>query len=260
MKKPNISIFGILKLALALGIIIPMGCATTTETPPVNTPTKVTYTNGTTYTYTYNARDTSDKVDNTVATDTITSTVIDTNQTYLGMSNVTILLNTHSTAGTAPDTTFIAQDTASFWHYNYGLESLNNNPKILNIIGSPIQMGWVLQAKFTASPGDAWTAANNNNLKINVPGLGQVSATVVISAVTESDTTISVNGASVSAKHVFQTVTLTALGQPLVTTADTYVATSVGVTINIVHTAHINITGLYTGPVNGSQTVMVKHS
>jgi len=251
----NLRIFGILTLALVAG------CATSTQpVQPTSSQTQVNYTKGKTYTYQYNARDTSDNVTYTPATDTITTTVIDTNQTYLGMSNVTILLNTHSTVGTSPDTTYISQDSANFWHYNYGLESLNNNPKILNIIGSPIQMGWVLQAKFNANTGDKWTAANNNNLKINVPGLGQVAATVVISAVAQNDTTISINGASVTAKHVFQTVTLTALNQPLVTTTDTYVATSVGVTINIVHTAHINIPGLYTGPVNGSQTVMVKHS
>jgi hypothetical protein len=250
MKHSNLHIFGILILALA------GGCATPTQPVPPNP--QVSYTQNATYNYLDNVRDTTDKPVSST-TDTVTSTVIGTNTTYLGMSNVTIIRNAH-TNGSVPDTTYISQNNGDFWHYNYGLEAINNNSSITSQIGGPVEIGWVLQAKFNAVAGDKWVAANDNSLWITVPTLGKVNAAVVDNAVEQSDTLITINGSNVFSKHILHTVTLTALGDPLVNTVDAYVASSVGVTLNIVHRTNVNITGVYRGPVKGSQSLMIKHS
>jgi hypothetical protein len=54
------------------------------------------------------------------------------------------------------------------------------------------------------------------------------------------------------------TLTLSALNNSLTTTVDTYVATSEGVTFYVVHTANVNITGVYSGPAKGNQTLLIK--
>jgi hypothetical protein len=251
MKRTNIHIFGILMLALAVGTVIP-GCSTSTT--PVTTPSQVNYTQAATYTYLYNSRSNSDMVDTTIATDTIKSTVLVANTSYQGMSNVTIIRNVHSN-GSNPDTTYIAQNNGEFWHYNYGLEAINNNTSITALIGGQIQIGWVLQAKLNSVVGDTWTAANDSTLSID--GL---TARVKITSVEQADTSITVSGNSVFSKHVTHTVTITsALTTPIVSTVDAYVATSVGVTFNVVHSANISAS-FYTGPVKGNQTLMINHS
>ncbi len=261
MKRSNLPVFSIFLLVFAAG------CSSNVA-PPAVTPTTyphVTYSDSTKYTYHSNARDTSSgNFDQPIysSTDTITSTVVATNQTYMSMSNVTILVNHHSKANTPNDTTYIAQDSGNFWHYNYGLEAVNNNANIIKVIGSPVEVGWVLQAKLSAVAGDTWTAVNNQNLSIKI-GSTPIAATAVIKAVERSDTSISVQGSLVTAKHATDTVTLTASifpNNPIVTTVDTYVAASVGVTLNIVHSAQVNLPQLYNGPVEGSQSLLVGHS
>jgi hypothetical protein len=247
MKRTNLYILGILTLAF-IG-----GCSSSTT--PINGPTQVTYTQSSNYKYLYNMRNAADAVDTTVATDTITSTVVATNIPYQGMSNVTELINIH-TNGANPDTTYIAQSNGQFWHYNYGLEAINNNSSFTAVLGGQIQIGWVLQANFNAVAGNKWIASDTS-VRVNAPVIGSTSATVVDSATEQADTSIAVNGSLVFSKHSLHKVVLTALGSPLTTTVDAYVATSEGVTLNIVHTANINAS-FYNGPVKGSQTLLIK--
>jgi hypothetical protein len=131
-------------------------------------------------------------VDTTVATDTITSTVVATNTSYEGMSNVTILINIH-TNGSNPDTTYIAQNNGNFWHYDYGLEAINNNSSFTAVLGGQIQIGWVLQANFNAVAGNKWVAADTS-MRIDAPLVGSTPVTVVDSATEQADTSITVNG------------------------------------------------------------------
>src|ERR1017187_1520287 len=185
MKRTNLHIFGILMLALA------GGCSTSTT--PVPPTLQVNYTQNAIYKYLDNTRNSSDMVDTTVANDTVTSTVIVANTSYKGMSNVTELINTHSN-GSKQDTTYISQSNGEFWHYNYGLEAINNNASITNLTGGQIQIGWVLQANFNVIAGDKWVAANDSTLRLTVPLVGSIAATLVDTAIEQNDTSITING------------------------------------------------------------------
>ena len=232
------------------------GCSS--STPPTPAPSQVNYTQNAIYKYLDNTRNSSDMVDTTVANDTVTSTVIVANTSYKGMSNVTELINTHSN-GSKQDTTYISQNNGEFWHYNYGLEAINNNASITNLIGGQVDIGWVLQANFNAVAGDKWVAANDSTLRLTVPVAGSIAATVVDTAVEKSDTSITINGSNVFSKHSLHTVTLTPTGfAPVVTTVDAYVASSAGVTLNILHTTNVKFPGLYSGPVKGNQSLLIK--
>src|SRR5438552_1976052 len=93
------------------------GCSST-DTPLPPTYPHITYVKETTYTYYQVALDSSGKV---VAGsgDTIQSTVIDTALLFHGKI-ATVFANTHTLKNTPNDTTYIAQDSGHFWHYNYG--------------------------------------------------------------------------------------------------------------------------------------------
>src|SRR5579883_1523187 len=228
-----------------------LGCGTPTQTA-VNSSNQVNYNKGTSYTFKQNQLDTAGGTygqDKPIpsSTDTVTSTVVATNQTVYGKSNVTVLVNTHS-SGASADTTYISQDdNGNYWHYNYGLEAVNNNQAVLRVI-QPIQAGWVLQSKLNANAGDTWTA---DSTVLNIMGANNTpllsNALVKITAVEQADTSIVVQGSSVTAKHAIHTVSInTGLGAPITSTVDTYVSANAGVVVNVVHSAHITSL-LFTG-------------
>ncbi|MDP4198253.1 MAG: hypothetical protein Q8902_01630 [Bacteroidota bacterium] len=235
--------------------LIYAGCSSSTSNPPPVTPSQVHYAAGSDYRYTQNRRDTSggafgnDGVDPTKA-DTITSVVLATNQTFqFDTSDVTIIQNTHtsSVTGAQKDTTDIAQENGNYWHYNYGLEGLSS------VLAEPV--GWVLQAKFGAKPGDTWVAVHNNAVKTKY----QVNADVLINALEMNDTTIS----GIAVKHVQHSVTISAVGQTIAGTIDTYVSPEFGMVRNTVHSSRvaINLPSIISvnQQVSGSETVMVSH-
>ncbi len=241
---------------LALAMSSFQGCSSSTSTPNPVTPTSVTYTVNAAYTYKQNRLDTAngaygqDKMDPTM-TDTITSTVVALNQTFQLKTGVTYIQNKHSLTGLM-DTTYIAQENGNYWHYNYGLESVNNNPAVIGFIGAPVQNGWVLQAKLGAVKGDTWLS---DSTTVTIGSFGN--ADLTLHAVEQADTTIMVNGASVAAKHVFHTLVL----KSFVTVTgyvDTYVSASTGMTLNVVHSSAA-IPPVYNKQISGSQTLLLSH-
>jgi hypothetical protein len=236
----------------ATALIALAGCSYDgTSTMPE--PTKVTYTKGTTYTY-YETRIDSSDAPIQGTGDTITSKVVVADTSLLGKSHVTILANTHSN-GSANDTTYIAQDSGNFWHYNYGLESYNTNPQILSFNGGkPLVCGWVLQGKLTAQQGNAWEAIHTS---IALP-LGSID--LKDDAQEAADEKLTVNGATVTTKHSLHQVTasnvlLGSVSGPV----DTYVAADFGVVRNVVHLATGTVNG---GAIrlDGRQTILLKKS
>ncbi|HEY3874369.1 MAG TPA: hypothetical protein VGM92_02750 [Candidatus Kapabacteria bacterium] len=229
------------KLAIwSIPILVTMafaGCSNTVTTPTNNT--QVSYTKGDSYGYhAFVLNATSGQPSGT--TDTITSTIAATDGTFDSMVNVTTILNshTHPASGTSLDTTYISQNNGNFYHYNYGLEALNNDAAVLAIAnsGKSIEVGWVLQAKLSANSGDKWIGVNDT-LSLNSPTLGgAVTAYLTDNVTEEGDTTISVNNSPVVTKHSVHNISLSIPGSfSAEETVDTYVSVADGTVLNIDH-------------------------
>lgn len=213
---------------LALGLAA--GCASSTG--PTSAP-QVNYQQGHSYVYTAQTLDATTGQP-TGTPDTITSTVVSSGSaSYQGMSGVTEFQNvhTHPATGTDTDMTYIAQSNGSYWHYNYGVESLNSNATVVNTAnaGKPINAGWVLQAKLGANAGDTWVAADTTL----VLALG--TATLTDNVTEANDTSIMVNGSAVTAKHAVHQVKLNAGIMTATEQIDTYVSVEDGIVIDIDH-------------------------
>jgi hypothetical protein len=237
----------------ATALIALAGCSYDgTSTMPA--PTKVTYTKGTTYTY-YEEKIDSNDAPVQGSGDTVTSRVVIADTTYLGKTHVTILVNSHSN-GTADDSTFIAQDSGNFWHYNYGLESANTNQSILSFNnGKPIVTGWVLQGKMEAASGTKWAA--NTKSVVNIGSLG---AAFADTAVEQSDANINVNGTNVVTKHAVHNVQVSSsfpVAASVKGIADTYISANYGVVKNIVHSAKVSL-GTGELQAQGTQTFLLR--
>jgi hypothetical protein len=237
MKRTNLHIFGMIMLALA------GGCSTSTTVNPSST--QVNYTQGTVYTYTSYKLDTQDNIILS-SIDTITSTVSAVGQSSMGMTNVTILQNTHS-SGLSPDVTYIAQVSGNFYHFDYGLESINKLPAVVGLLGDTINTGWVLQSELQAMAGTKWIA-KDTTYAVTKPIAGNIALTINAAEVGDSSMTITGNP-STTAKHVSDTVNLEGLGSTL---ADTYVSPDYGVVFTYQHGA----TTQY-GFVAGNKTTLV---
>jgi hypothetical protein len=227
MKQSILYISGMLLLTFAAG------CSSNVA-PPTTYP-QVTYTQGASYIY--YSQNLNATTGDTIAGsgDTITSTVIATGTSYQGMSNVTEIQNTHSNPGTGValmDTTYIAQSNGDYWHYNYGLESLNTNQLVLNYNGGKkLIAGWVLQAKLSATAGTSWIAADTQI------AVGSASAKLLDTAKEATDTTIIVGSAQITTKHAVHDLNLNAVIATGGGSVDTYVSQDDGPVLNIVHPA-----------------------
>ncbi|GEM_PF-2795898 len=231
MKRTFLSIAG-------LAIAVLSGCSGPT-TPTVNNPPQVNYAVQTKYVYTQQTLD-ANSGQRTGTVDTITATVVATNFAYQGKTNVTEFVNTHSN-GSEPDTSYIAQDSGRFWHYNYGLESLNENSAVLAAIGKPVQDGWVLQAEFNVAAGASWVGADTSlsatfrGIPLHATLLDSVSETTDTNIVSvRSSTGTALNFAAGHAVHHVTLQGLSGSGQN-----DTYVSEQYGPVVDIVNPSTI---------------------
>ena len=241
MKRSILYFSGMLLLTFAAG------CSSNVA-PPATSP-QVNYVKDSTYLYTQQSLDTADRPVGQV--DTITSTIVATDTTYFGMSNVTVIQNRHS-SGAAMDTTYIAQESGDYWHYNYGLESANTNAVVLGYNNNkPLNAGWVLQAKLGAAEGEKWQAANT---PVTV---GSLTPTLIDTATEASDANVNVEGSSINAKHAVHAINLTTIGASVIGTVDTYVSASDGMVQNIVHAARVTL-GTSTIWASGTETILIK--
>ena len=119
MNRSKFHVFAIILLVFAAG------CSSNVAPPANVTYPQVNYVKGSAYIY-YAQNLSTSGVPVAGSGDTITSTVIDTAISYQGMTGVTRIQNKH-TNPVSTDTTYIAQTNGNYWHYNYGLEMLNEN-------------------------------------------------------------------------------------------------------------------------------------
>ncbi len=219
MKRSNFAI-------LAISVVFAAGCSSSNVPGP---PTQVNYVQGGTYVYYAQDLDKNTGQPTPGSGDTITSVVLQTGISYQSMSNVTEIQNTH-TNPVSMDTTYISQSNGNYWHYNYGLELLNENPTVLaSNKGNPLIAGWVLQAKFSANVSDRWAAVGT---PITFAGqTGELTDT----ATEANDTSFAVDSSSVSAKHSAHALEITSLFVSASGSADTYVSVLDGPVIDIIH-------------------------
>lgn len=229
MTRPILYVSALLALGLAAG------CSNSPTGP--GSSTQVNYAKGQTYIYYAQVLDKS--TGDTVAGsgDTVTSVVLATGMTYPAgsvYSNVAEIQNTHTrpASGDTVDTTYIDQSNGDYWHYNYGVQTINGNTALLAAInnGNPIQVGWVLQSKFSANPGDKWSAMNDT---IHLPNFG--SAVITDTATESNDTSITVGTSQVVAKHSVHRVILNAGLVSATETVDTYLSTQDGIVLDVDH-------------------------
>jgi hypothetical protein len=174
--------------------------------------------------------------------DTITSKVLATDTVYQGKSNVTVIQNSH-TNPVSVDTTYIAQDSGNYWHYNYGLESLNKNAAVLAYNHQkPIVGGWVLQAKLAATDSEKWIAADTTIT------IGTATPLLTDSVIESIDTAIGTDSLppltiikpteqliSILTKHSVHIVNFNAGLIQARGPVDTYVSAQYGQVLNIFH-------------------------
>lgn len=234
------------------------GCSSTTE-PTNNTPSTVSFTQNAKFTYTEQRRDTTggtygnDGIDPT-STDTVHSTVVDTNMSIYGKTHVVAIYN-HRTRN-ENDTAYIWQDgSGNVYRYNYGADILNNIGAVTLALGHRLEVGWVLQAKMSASTGTGWIAARDTE---NITLLGQ-SAIVTIrdSATRVADTTITVAGSTTTCVHTVHSVAVTLSSLPVATVRLDNYESATGEVRNTVHTFAVSIPTQPVVQVSGQERVMI---
>ncbi len=233
MKRSYFAILGSLILTIA-------GGCSNSPTPPPSTPTtpQVNYVAGSAYVYYAQNLNATTGEPIPGSGDTITSRVLTTDTVYQGKSNVTVIQNTH-TNPVSVDTTYIAQDSGNYWHYNYGLESLNKNAAVLAYNHQkPIIGGWVLQAKLAATDSEKWIAADTTIT------IGSATPLLTDSVTELNDTTFdtlvkpneqTATNSPISAKHSVHIVNFNAGLIQARGPVDTYVSAQYGQVLNIFH-------------------------
>jgi hypothetical protein len=228
-------------------LIVVTGCSTSVTPPPAP---QVNYVQN--QKYIYYAQELNATTGDTVAGsgDTITSVVLATGISYQGMNGVTEIQNTHThpISSNPMDTTYIAQSNGNFWHYNYGIEILNSSSAVLNDVnnGNQIKAGWVLQAQLSDGPGTTWAAADTTL------SLAVGSVILTDTATEATDTSITVAGAAVFAKHSAHNVVLNAGLIKATLKADTYVSSTDGPVLDIDHPTTLELT-----PTPGRITILL---
>jgi len=166
-------------------------------------------------------------------------------------------VNTHSNSAPA-DTTYEFQDSSYLYTYNYGLTALNNNQGIIGVLGHKIDGGWVLQSKLSAAAGTTWQADS-----IRMPlvyGPLNTTVTVIDKATQQADTSVTVKGKTMVAKHTVHSVSAYIFLGSNITIAtmpiDTYVTLEEGMVLNVAHSFVITVPTLTTAQVMGQYTQM----
>jgi hypothetical protein len=243
-----------------LGASLTMLSCSNTTTPPSSDGT-VHYTMNARYTYNQDILDTAgpttqkDQRDSSNR-DHITSTVINTNASFGNKNGVVEIENIHT--GGSRDTVRGYQESGNLYVWNYGTGSLLSNPIIVAYTGHAIDIGWVLQSKLNASAGTTWQA-DSTSIPITYANLNGNLVSVDM-ATEEQDTTVTISGKQMVAKHSHHTITATiypSFGGSFALAAvpvDTYVTVEEGLVLNILHSftiseplsASIQVEGIYT--------------
>jgi hypothetical protein len=133
--------------------------------------------------------------------------IVDTGITYKGKDHVTRIV-----AFMTPnpnDTNYFYQDAnGDLYRYNFGFTILNQFPYLVNAIGSPVDVGWVLAAKITANEGTQW-AAKSDSVLVQFAG---IEVYLTSQGIMMGDTTFTIGTEQIKARHARNTVTAKTAG------------------------------------------------
>ncbi len=170
-------------------------------------------------------------------------------------NNVKAVKSVFST--TPPDTSFYYQDAnGDLYRYNYGFSALNNYPLLLQYVGHPVDVGWVLIAKPGSPAGTTWVGKKDSVFVPAFFGWFQLQD----QATTMDDTTFVVsNGKDTTLKaiHVRHNVTIHSAGNEILGSifVDTYFSPDLGLTIEDFY-HYSTITGALKQKNQGSLKIM----
>ncbi len=175
---------------------------------------------------------------------------IDTALTYKGFSNVTRMIF----ASNQPDTNYYYQDASgNVWRYNYGFNILNKFQFLVNALGGPVDVGWVLVAKPGATDGTTWIGKSDSTI---VQSLG-FKVYFTDNATVMNDTVITVSSDAITTQHIRHVILASTFGTTGTVNIDTYVSPELGTTVmDFFH--HSKIVGGYNLQARGSQKIMVQ--
>ena len=241
------------------------GCSTTTE-PPVTSAdsTTVSFAAQSKMTFYEQRLDTAngdygqDQPDPT-STDSVHSTVVDTNASIYGKTHVVVIYNARTR--NLSDTTYLWQDgQGNIYEYNYGVDILNNLDGLVAYLGHKLSVGWVLQAKLNsaATTGTTWVAARDTE-HVTIPQFPiPIEVDIADNATKLADTTVMVGANSVNAVHTRHVVTAnSALGVLATVNIDNYMSRKYGTVTNVAHSFMVGAP--FNQWVSGHLRVMAQH-
>jgi hypothetical protein len=262
---------------LVASIFVLQGCSSS-PTPPPTTTTTVNFTQNSQYTYhrdhldTASATTTKDQRDSS-SRDNITSTVVTTSAAVGGRTSVVDLKNSHSQSGTTwTDDSYFFQESSKLYHYNFGLDLVNaaiqSNATLKSVFTNPadttkdtINAGWVVEADLNAVAGATWNAGSSTK-EVFVPIHTNVHS--VDQATEQADTTITISGNPLKAKHVLHSITISAdisvpatvLGTIMI---DSYITLEAGNVLNIIHSTTLTAPTIFNVQMSGQYTEMTSY-
>jgi len=135
--------------------------------------------------------------------------IVDTGLTYMGKNHVARVVFYDTTLTPPNETYYFYQDpNGDLYRYNFGFNLLNQFTFLTQLIGSQVDVGWVLAAKMTSAEGTKWTARTDSvliqayNTEVYLVSQGQMLA----------DTVFLVGAESIKARHSRNVVTASTAG------------------------------------------------
>lgn len=189
----------------------------------------------------------------------VQETIKDTGLTYQGKSGVSRHVIYYPVSGRRDTAYYCQEANGDLYRYNYGFSLLNNFADLVAAIGQPIDMGWVLVAKFGKKEGATWVAKDSS---LTVQFLGKP-VFFKSNATMLADTSIVVGTETISCRQAEHVITATASIASAndvngIIRARTYISAKYGkVVLDFVKSG--NFTGIYTGKVRGVYKVMTSH-
>ncbi len=159
--------------------------------------------------------------------------VTDTGLSYQGKSHVTKII-TYQGNNNPIDSNYFYQDpNGDLYRYNFGFSILNQFTYLTQVIGSNVDVGWVLAAKLTSGNGTTWVAGTDS---VSVQSLG-VEVYLKSEGQMMNDTTFLIGTTTVNARHSRNTVTATAgtgvapYGESGIVILDSYYSTDINAVV-----------------------------
>jgi hypothetical protein len=195
---------------------------------PSNEPTKITFTQNATATYSSTQLDSAENNLNhpmTEGRDTLVQTTVSTNFSYAGKTGVTMKVN-HYLAKNERDTTYFWQDeNDNLYIYNFGLD-LVNGPTAQAILNQRIDAGWVLAANMKSAANANWIAVDKDFTLVNA---NNITARVKDAVTANGSTNLVIDGRTIPTKKFTHVVTAsTFLGEAARAEMEVYVSAEHG--------------------------------